>query len=238
MTTERKVFAGVIVALLLAIGISRWQLHRAQAAGEKNALRASNAIASADVTRKTALSQRDALRILGDSLRAVERLAVQQPKGPARDAFDRATDRTSVARGDVTVQPRRIDATAASSPTTQLEGDVRSAHFEVDSARYKATVDVEVPKPPLVATLRLGVSLPPIRLQPRWQCGKPDAGGIRPATLALIAPEGYEVTIGPLEADVHQCNPAFGKPRGLRVPLWTVGAAAGAGLVAGVLISR
>lgn len=236
-TLEKGFAIGIVVVLLATVAVSRWQLHRAQAAGEKNALRASNAIAERDKTRKTALSQKDRIRLLGDSLLAVERLAVQAPKGLARDPFDKATDRTSVARGDVTVTPDRIDASATSSPTTESD-DVRSAHFEIDSTRYKAVVDVDVPKPPLLAQLRLGVTLPPIKLEPRWQCGAPDAGGIRPTTLALISPQGYEVTIGRLEADVHTCNPDFGKPRGIRVPLWTVGAGAGLGVVLGVLIAH
>lgn len=242
LSLERKIFAGVILALLAVVGISRWQLHRSQAAAEKNALAASNAIAARDVTRAVALSRRDSLRILGDSLHAVEHLGVQQPK-LSSSPLDRATNRTSVARGSVTVTPGRIVTSAVASSSTD-SSDVRSATFHVDSSkarsstRFVADVAVAIPRPPTQASLRLGVTLPPIELEPSLQCGKPDAGGIRPATLAIVAPNGIDVVVRSLELDVHACNPGFGKPRGIRVPLWVAGAGIGLGFVGGVILSR
>lgn len=241
--TGRQFTIGLLVTFAAAaIVVSRLQLHNARKAGEANALRADSISAVADTTRKTALRARDSVKLLGDSLAAVERRGVQLA-GVPRDRFDKATDRTSVARGSVTVLNGPIKTVATSSPTSESD-DVRSASFHVDSSRaigstrFIAQVDVTAPKPPLLATLKLGVTLPPIELEPRIQCGSPDAGGIRPATLAVVAPRGVDVTIGTLAIDVHACNPDFGRPRGIRVPLWVAAGGVLAGVVIGEAVHR
>lgn len=235
------------VAFLLAWAIvASVRLHFAQKAAADNALRASNAIAERDVSRKAMLSAADAVKILGDSLQAVERLAVQTPRGIARDRFDRATDRTSVVRGGVTVTTGPIHTTATSdSSSTSAAGDVRSASFHVDSSaarasvRFLADVRVDLPPPPKPGVLLLGVTFPAVTLQARQQCGPKDAAGVRPASLAIVAPLGMTVTVDRFEADVHGCNPDFGRPGGIRIPVvYALGFGLVTALATAVLMGR
>lgn len=237
------VVIGAVVALVWAI-VMTVKLKHAQAAAATNALAASNAIAARDVSRAVAIAARDSVRIFGDSLHAVERLAVQPAKPIKTDALDRATGRTTVVRGGVTVTPGAIATTVTSTPTTVLADDVRSAHFHVDSSaavagpRYIADADVTVPRPPAVASLRLGVSLSPIVLAPRIQCGPPDRAGVRPATLLVTGPAGVALEVGATEVDVHACNPDFGRPSGIRVPLTAAVIAALVSAAAAALLSN
>jgi len=233
-----------VALLLFLVGwliVSRIQLAHARSAAETNALRASNAVAERDVSRTTALRAADSARLLGDSLRAVERLVVQAPRGLKPDAFDKATGRTSVVHGGVTVTTGPVSTTAVSTSSTVSASDVRSALFHVDSSaarasvRFVADVRVDVPPPPKPGVLKLDVSFPPVTLDARQQCGPPDAAGVRPATLAVVAPVGMSVTVNRFEADVHGCNPDFGRPGGVRVPLTVaVGGALVAALVTAI----
>lgn len=218
----------LLVMLLGAIAVQTWRLQRALDAGEQNGLRADSLAAVVDTTRVTVLRERDRARILGDSLQAVERRGVQVTD-PARDDFDRATGRSSVARGGISVTPDRIITTSTSGLSTVDSTDVRRAEFRIDSSaavaspRFTAEAAVTMPAPPAAAELALDVQLMPIVLRPRVQCGAPDPAGIRPATMAVVGPLGYDLEVLPLDVDVRACNPDFGRPKGMRVGLGTVG---------------
>ena len=232
-----------VLSLALVAGALTFQLHRTRAAAAANALRADSLSAANDTMRAVALSARDRARILGDSLQAMERRGVQLAS-VAPDALDKATGRTSVARAHITVTPHIVTTTATSTPTTVATNDVREAAFHVDSShavaspRFTADVAVRVPPPPSAASMRLAVALEPITLSPRVQCGAPDAGGIRPASLAVVAPVGVTLDVAPLDVDVHACNPEFGRPTGVRVSLGTASLMAlGAALVTAVVVA-
>lgn len=239
----RSVGVLAIVVLVGALVWSRWQLNRQKGAYETLALEKSNAIAERDVSRKAVLSAANAVKILGDSLQALERLGVQRgTDGVRRDDFDRATGRTSVVRGGISVTPGEILTRTVSRPTTDSL-DVRIAVFRVDSSgaragpRYVADARVEMPRPPAAASLNLGVRLLPIALSPRIQCGEA-VNGIRPATMAVIAPVGVAVEVQPLELNARVCNEDFGRPRGWRIPIGWAGGLAAVAFVAGAVVAR
>lgn len=238
----RSLVVLLIVVLVAWLAFSRWQLGRERRAHEDASLRASNAIAERDVSRKAVLSAADAVKILGDSLQAVERLGVQRSGGGVKsDAFDRATDRTTVVRGGISVTPGSISTT-----TVAVARDSSTVTFHVDSSvahlgpRYVADAVVTIPPRPALPTLRLGVTFSPIVLEPRIQCG-PAVDGIRPATMAVLGPAGVPLEVRPLELNVRVCNEDFGRPTGIRVPLSTAGLLTAGGLalgfVAGVLVA-
>lgn len=235
-------FAGVVVLLTIALVVMGFRLRSARAAGEANALRADSTAAVLDTTRRVLLSERDRVRLLGDSAQALERRVVQL-SAVTPDDFDRATRRTSVVRGGIAVTPGRV-VTEASGASSVAAGDVREAVFHVDSssagatARFVADVAVRVPPPPVAATLRLDVALSPIVLRPRVQCGAPDAGGVRPASIAVIAPAGVTLDVLASEIDVRACNPEFGRPTGVRVPLGVAVSGALVAALTAVLLTR
>jgi hypothetical protein len=238
----RILVIALVLGLVLWLAISRWQLHRERSAHENAELRADSLEAVNDVSRRAVLSAADAMRILGDSLQAMERRGVQLAGGVKTDAFDRATGRTSVVRGGVTVTPSAIVTTTTSSQPTRVDSvDVRIAVFHVDSSgaragpRYVADARVEVPAPPRAASLALGVRLLPIALSTRIQCGEA-VNGIRPASMAVIGPTGYNLEVEPLQLNARVCNEDFGRPKGLRIPIGWAGGLAAVTFGLGVLV--
>jgi hypothetical protein len=217
----------IVAVLAIELVVSRVELAHNRATSASNALRADSLAAALDTTRAIALSLKSRNAILGDSLQALERRAVQVA-AVDRDALDKATGRTSVVRTGITVTPGTVKTEALGASTVSADS-VRMAVFHVDSSaavgstRFVADVVTRIPPPPALASLSLSLKLEPIHLEPRIQCGAPDAGGVRPASLAVLAPVGVTTTLEPLTIDVHACNPDFGRPTGIRVPLGTVG---------------
>jgi hypothetical protein len=205
----RILVIALVLGLVLWLAISRWQLHRERSAHENAELRADSLEAVNDVSRRAVLSAADAMRILGDSLQAMERRGVQLAGGVKTDAFDRATGRTSV--------------------VTRRSSDLRAG------PRYVADARVEVPAPPRAASLALGVRLLPIALSTRIQCGEA-VNGIRPASMAVIGPTGYNLEVEPLQLNARVCNEDFGRPKGLRIPIGWAGGLAAVTFGLGVLV--
>lgn len=234
----RTLVAIVILALLVWLAISRIQLARERRAHENAELAVSNAIAERDVSRRAVLSAAESMRILGDSMQALERLGVQRGDGIRRDDFDRATDRTSVVRGGITITPGTITTTTTSTTAT-----TDSLVFHVDSSsaragpRYVVDAIVKTPPAPAAASLQLGIRFSPIVLSPRIQCGEA-VNGIRPASMAVIAPTGVAVEVERLELNARVCNEDFGRPKGWRIPVGWAAGLAGAAFVAGVVVAR
>lgn len=247
IASPRRLLAYAIVALVVvlaaALAVSVYRLHRERAAHERDGVRADSVLAAGDTMRAVLLRERDRAALLGDSLQAMERRSVQLID-PKRDALDNATGRTSVLRGHVDVTPGTIHTTAGSSSATVSDSGVRSATFHIDSSaaasgpRYTADASVTVPLAPASATLALDVRFVPITLSPRLQCGAPDASGIRPATLGVIAPAGVTLAIGTSDVDVHACNPDYGRPSGIRVSLTTAALLASAAALATAIVLR
>jgi hypothetical protein len=165
------------------------------------ALKASNAIAERDTSR--AVSWR-AQKVLGDSIAAVERLAVQ--KKLQTDELDQALHRAAVliTRLDAKIQDLNVHA-APGTATTEVN-DVRSSTFHVDSTPYHVDAAVHLPKPPGLGTIDLAVRLDTVSLTPRLQCGSPVAG-VRPATILVETPKWLTTRIGTSAVDPSACNP-------------------------------
>lgn len=204
----RQMWAGagaVLAALGLAFGVQTCRLRDAQARNSELAFSKMNDSARHDTTSKLALSRKDSLRILGDSLRGVQRMVIQERI--EHDALDRATRQSRV----VDAQLAAIVATlarqiTANQPVREDSSGTRTQTFDVDTVPYHAHADVSLPKPPGRGTMALRVSIDEARLGLRVGCGQPNADGLRPANAQVITPWWLTVRVDSVRQDPDVCN--------------------------------
>lgn len=186
----------LVLVLVAAFLIQTSRLRREQSAHAKAALATVNAIAERDTTR---LVFRDSLT------RIVERLIVQRPQGS--DAVDRELKQQRIALAALTSKIDRLSITAASSGgvTSDPADNVRHAAFDVRKVPYTAHADVDVPRTGS-ATIKLDVAIDSIPIEIRPGCSKPDAHGIRSATLGVVSPPWAPLRITRAEQDAGLCR--------------------------------
>src|SRR5690242_19747422 len=152
-------------ALIATIRIEevRLSLERRRAAAA--ILAESNRSAERDTTRDVARENTRVARLLGDSLRFVEKQVVQVAQ--KRDEIDRALGRERAARYQATASidslSRELAAKGvASNARDAPEGEVRSASFRVRQEPYTVVADVEFPPAPDSARIKMRVAVDPI----------------------------------------------------------------------------
>lgn len=185
------------------------------------AFRADSLAAANDTTR--AVSAR-AQKVLGDSLRGVERRAVQV-NGITPDQLDKALKRysTSIVSTIASIKPLLVNRTAP--VTIDSTGD-RKATFVVDSAPYHVRAAVALPAPPASGRLGLSVRLDTAKVSYRIQCGKAPAGGVRPATVEINTPPWLATSITAAQTTQDVCN----EPQKRSHWAWWLGGGAGLGI--------
>lgn len=199
----------VVLVLGLALGYETWQRRRERQRTAQAALTADTTRAHQDTSRLVVLAQRDSLRILGDSLRLVQRLVVQRQQ--SQDQLDRALNQQRIALAALTVQVQGLAARVRSDATTDSAG-IRLAHFQVRQAPYTVTADVRVPEPPQPGEMAVAVTLDPATIGLRLSCSRPNAEGIRSATATASGPPWLPLTVGRVEQDPSLCaSPALTK---------------------------
>jgi hypothetical protein len=195
----------VVLAALVVLGMAATvyvgRLHDRIA---QLALERTNADAERDTTRAVALSRKDSLRLLGDSLAMVQRLVVQRTQ--ERDDVDKALHQVRVAKVtlEAKVDSLSVRHVASSAPVrTDSAGD-RSASFHVRREPFTADALVTLPASGPGA-LDLSVRLDSASLRARIGCG--DArDGIRPALVTLETPTWLHATVTNAEQDTRLCN--------------------------------
>lgn len=203
-TLKRWATPALIVLLVILLGAESCRLRSAQREAALNALRADSTAAAADQTRKVGeRAQAAILKVLGDSLNGVERRAIQQQQ--RADALDRALGRERIARVEATARVAQLETILAGAPVRE-DSTARVADFTVRQAPYTVTATATLPRPPLTASLRLGVTLDPIPLHLRLGCGPADRSGIRPASATLIGPTWADLQLGTVEQSPDLCH--------------------------------
>jgi hypothetical protein len=226
-TLGQKILGGIVLALVLAVGVQTVRLRREQQAQRDQAFRADSIAAALDTTR--AVSAR-AQQILGDSLRGVERRAVQVA-GITPDELDKALRRysTSIIATVASIKPL-IDV-QRTAPVTVNAQDERKADFVVDSAPYHVRAAVALPAPPANGRIGLSVRLDTAHVSYRIQCGKAKDGGVQPASVEISSPPWLSMGITNATTDQNVCNPQQTKGSIWKDLLWGA-----AGIGAGWLI--
>jgi hypothetical protein len=192
------ILVAIIGAGAIAIKVLRGQVAAAQ-------LAELNAKAAADSTRDVEMSKKDSIKLLGDSLRAVEQLAVQERM--KADAFDRATKRQTEALIAATLVIERVSGLIGSSDTVRSSrGDsMRFAKFH--ERREPFTLDAEASLPRSGrAILSYTIAVDTARAELRLGCSAPERGKlVRAATASAITADWLKLRFDRVQQSPEIC---------------------------------
>ena len=155
-----------------------------------------------------------AQQVLGDSLRGVERRAVQVV-GITPDELDKALKRYSTSIIPTVASIKPLIDVQRTAPVTVNAQDERKADFVVDSAPYHVKAAVALPAPPANGRIGISVRLDSARVSYRIQCGKAKDGGVQPASVEISSPPWLSMGITNATTDQNVCNAPVQK-----TPLW------------------
>lgn len=201
-----------LLALVLVFGVQECRVRKAQRATGQQALAADTMQATHDTSRVVSLSPKDSARILGDSLRAVQRMVVQVVQ--KNDALDNAMRLQRVAMQQLTLAVQALNAHASSSaPVTESAEGARVAHYDVRQAPYTVRIDDTLPKPPGRGRVAVGVALDTASVGVRIGCARANPAGIRSAEATVTGPPWLGLRLGRVEQDPSVCqSPALAAP--------------------------
>jgi hypothetical protein len=219
------------VALVVAVvRIEEGRVARARQQAGEYALQAANAHAEGDTTRRVDDLNARVARVLGDSLRLVERLAVQQAQ--RRDELDHALRRERLARYAMTVRAESLAMVAQAvteAETADASSSIRRTSFRIRQAPYTIAADVALSGAPDTGTMSIHVALDTLRLETRIGCAASNAAGLREATVSVTGPRWASVRFDRVEQSPDLCgSPALARER--RTSPW-LAIALGAGAV-------
>jgi hypothetical protein len=198
----------LLLLLCATLGISirteEARLERQRARTTAVALQLENAVAARDSTRDVALENGTVARLLGDSLRSVEKRVVQIAQ--KADVLDDALERERFATYELNATIDSLRQSAAAVSTVSARSDARSATFNVRQEPFTVRAEVEMPPPPDSATLYMRIHVDPLNVQARVTCSEPNPWGVRSATVGTIAPPWADVRLGQVEQSPEVCN--------------------------------
>jgi hypothetical protein len=208
-------------ALVLTVRIEETRLEAQRRRASAAILEEANRSAKRDTTRNVALEDARVAKLLGDSLRLVEKQVVQSVQ--RRDALDAALGRERAARyaavAMVDSVERLIAAVDSALPVRDVRDsrEVRTARFDLRQEPYTIVANVTVPPPPDSATLEVKVSVDPIPIVARVTCA--DVGsGAREASVSVETPAWVRVRLGTVAQTPEVCSRAATRDALLRWP--------------------
>jgi hypothetical protein len=198
----------LILLLFATLGISirteEARLRRQRARTTAVALQLENAVAARDSTRDVALENGTVARLLGDSLRLVEKRVVQIAQ--KADVLDDVLHRERVAKYELNATIESLRQSIAAASTTSAHGDARSATFNVRQEPFTVSAEVEMPPPPDSATLYMRIHVDPLNVLARVTCSPADPNGVRMANVSTASPPWADVKLAQLEQTPEVCN--------------------------------
>lgn len=191
-----------LTAALAAVGVQTMRLDAARTRAVRAAL-VSDSLESARDTSRTLLYG----RVLGDSLRAVQRRAIQARQ--RSDELDRALGLERAARVQLSTLVSGLKASVQSETVFVTRGDsVMRATFDVREAPYTVHAEVALSAPPARGRIDLRVGLDTLGLELRVGCGIAGPEGVRSASVTVVGPAWVSVRLGKVEQAVGVCSPA------------------------------
>jgi hypothetical protein len=195
---------GLVAALVLTVRIEERRLGAQRRRVAAAMLVVSNEGAARDTTRDVATQNARVAKLLGDSLRMVEKQVVQVSQ--KRDALDRALGRERVARYSATAVVDSLERVVAvkDSVVRDAARDVRIARFDVREEPYTIAAEVELPPTPDSAKMRVKVAVDPIPIEARVTCAEIGRGA-REAAVSVRTPAWATVRIGTVSQSPEVC---------------------------------
>jgi hypothetical protein len=201
------------LATVVIIVLCSWIGHL-NSAGTALALRAYNDSARLDTTRRVLLTERQARKILGDSLQAVTRLAEQRTL--QRDELDKALrqERKVSLALSLSIDTLRAKAATSTAPVridTVNGQETRHAVFHVEQSEYSAQLGVSLPAAGSGTLDSLTVVVKPARIGIRIGCQDKNGDGIRPARVTATTPPWMHLTFDQAQQDPDVCQSQSGQ---------------------------
>lgn len=203
---NRITLAAFGAAFVVIVGLGVYIDHL-KGANRALAMRAYNDSAALDTSRSVALSRKDSIKILGDSIQAVTKLASQRTI--ERDRLDKALNEQQAANVALTVtigQLRASQVVSVKPVTVDTTTGDRSAQFHVEQAEWTADAAVKLPAAG-AGHLDLDVFVRPTRLGLRIGCQPANSDGVRPARVTATSGTGVAVKIDSATTDPDVCQP-------------------------------
>src|ERR1019366_318201 len=203
------IVVGVVLVVLVRWGVSRWgENQRAEARAAQAVLWQDTVEAARDTSRALYIEG-----VLGDSLRAAQRRAIQVEQ--RADRLDATLKLERMAREQVEASVVALRATvrsdtvfvASTEGLRSTKGDsVRSAAFDLRQEPYTVHADVSLPEPPAPGRMEVSVELDTLALDVRVGCGAAGGGGGRPASVTVVGPAWASVRLGRMEQAPSVCS--------------------------------
>jgi hypothetical protein len=213
------IVVGVALLVLVRWEVSRWGENRRVEARAAQALLVQDTIEAArDTSRALSIEG-----VLGDSLRATQRRAIQVEQ--RADKLDATLKLERMAREQLEVSMVALRATVTSDTTVddtrgvgvrRSTGDsVRHAAFDLRQAPYTVHADVALPEPPKPGSMDVRVTLDSLGLDLRVSCSREHPEGVREAFVTVLGPEWASVRLGRVEQspDDHAQGPMGWPPK-------------------------
>ena len=163
--------------------------------------------------------------MLGDSLRAAQRRAIQVEQ--RADRLDAALKLEKVARGRLEASVVALRATIRSDTVYVARGvgvrrsigdGVRNAVFDLRQAPYTVHADVSLPAPPARGRMEVSVELDTLTLEARVGCGAAGSDAVRPASVTVVGPAWASMRLERLEQSPGVCSASALRAQGGRWP--------------------
>lgn len=195
------VVCGVLLLVLVRWGAGRLEENQRVEARRAQAVLAHDTIEAArDTSRALPL-----IGVLGDSLRAAQRRAIQVEQ--RADKLDATLKLERVAREQLEASVLALRTTVRSDTVFVTRGDsARRAAFDVRQAPYKVHADVSIPEPPARGTMEVSVELDTLALDLRVGCSVPGSEGLRAASVTVVGPAWAVMRLSRVEQAPSVCS--------------------------------
>jgi len=211
------IVVGVVLLVLLRWAVGRMEENQRVEAEAKQAVLAQDTVEAArDTSRALSIEG-----VLGDSLRATQRRAIQVEQ--RADKLDAALRMERVARDQLEASVVALRATVRTdtvsierdpgTPGTRGDG-VRRAVFDLRQEPYTVHSEVAIPAPPASGRMEVEVALDTLTLEVRVDCGIAPVDGVRPASLTVISPTWASIRLGRVEQTPTVCSPITARTSG------------------------
>ena len=214
-----------IVGGVLLLVLARWGVARL-----RENQRVEARVAQAVLAQDTVEAARDTSRVLsiegvlGDSLRAAQRRAIQV--GQRADRLDAALGLERVARERLEVSIVALRATVKSDTVVddtrsvgvrRAIGDgVRREAFDLRQEPYTVHADVSLPEPPAPGRMDVSVELDTLALEVRVGCGAATSSGVRTASVTVVGPAWALMRLNRVEQAPSVCSASSRAAEGAR----------------------
>jgi hypothetical protein len=206
------IVAGVVLLVLVRSMLGRLEENRRIEAKAKQAVLAQDPVeAVRDTSRALPI-----VGVLGDSLRAAQRRALQVEQRADKLDATLKLERVARERLEASVVALRTTVKSDTVYITRSEGvgrsggdSVRKAAFDVRQAPYTVHADVSLPEPPAPGRMQVSVELDTLALDVHVGCGDAGNEGVRPASVTVVGPAWALMRLSRVEQAPSVCSPVL-----------------------------